>query len=226
MKNLLDFIPILNLYPIWAQMTVVITVLICISIVTVVLVFAPRNTPATKESKVSVEHSIKKKFEVNVSLTEFSKVKANWAPTDSLCCATFNIMNAGDLPFTIQDFFITASLDENGTKSVHRAFNENGEKLNPVIVDPDRSSVVKVYFNVRKAIFAVPDKIGKKLDLYSDIVVEAIARDGLRENLIFKGNTLQTEVVELDKNYFHKLLHAMPPYRTSAIRFLGNHAKK
>lgn len=48
MKNLLEFIPFLNLYPIWAQ----IIVLICLVIVTVLLIFVPRNAPATKESSV------------------------------------------------------------------------------------------------------------------------------------------------------------------------------
>ena len=48
MKNLLEFIPFLNLYPIWAQ----IIVLICLVIVAVLLIFVPRNAPATKESSV------------------------------------------------------------------------------------------------------------------------------------------------------------------------------
>jgi len=48
MKNLLEFIPFLNLYPMWAQ----IIVLICLVIVAALLVFVPRNAPATKESSV------------------------------------------------------------------------------------------------------------------------------------------------------------------------------
>ncbi len=48
MKNFLEFIPFLNLYPIWAQ----IIVLICLVFVAVLLIFVPRNAPATKESSV------------------------------------------------------------------------------------------------------------------------------------------------------------------------------
>lgn len=48
MKNLLEIIPFLNLYPIWAQ----IIVLICLVIVAVLLIFVPRNAPATKEPSV------------------------------------------------------------------------------------------------------------------------------------------------------------------------------
>jgi hypothetical protein len=218
MKDLPTLIPFLNLYPAWAQVIVV----ACVVVVIVVLCFVPRKETHVEKSKFYIE----KGFEVNVSLTDFTKTAMNWSPADSLCIATFNLMNAGDVPFTAHDFFITVSLDKDGTKSVHRALDETGEKLQSVVVDPGKSFVVKAYFDIRKAIFAVPDKEGEKLTLYCNIVVEAIARDGLRENLVFRGNTLITTVMKAGQDHVHKVLHAGAAYRTSAIKFLGHHAKK
>jgi len=48
-KNFLDLIPIIKFYPLWAQITIFIGVLIILSI----LFFAPRKTPPTAEKEIS-----------------------------------------------------------------------------------------------------------------------------------------------------------------------------
>lgn len=220
--SFMNFIPFLNLYPTWAQ----IVIFICVIIVVFILIFVPRKTLPSKKFQVSVEHSVKKKFDVNISLTEFHTTTLSTMPTATVCYATLNIMNVGDFPFTIHDLYITVSLSKDGAKSVHKAFNENVDKFDPIVISAGSSKVVRAYFDVRKAIYAVPDKLGQRFDLYSDIVVEAIAQDGLREKLIFRSNSLVTEVVQINENYIHKLLHSAASHRTNAIRYLGNHATK
>jgi len=197
MKDLMALIPFLNLYPTWAQYIVV----FCIIVIIVLLCL---------------------RFE-RVGMG-FERVGNILAPTQSRCLAEFNIMNTGDIPFTAHDFFITVSLDSDPPKSLHRALRETGEKLEPLTVNTGTSEVVTAYFDVSGAIYDVPEKIGEELDLYCNIVVEAVARDGLREDLVFEGNTLQTVVVEMEGDSIHRVRYAGASYRTSAIRFLGNHA--
>ncbi len=66
--------------------------------------------------------------------------------------------------------------------------------------------------------------------MYSNIVIEAIAMDGLRELLGFKNNSLtfivdkETDDEKKDKKYFSRLFTANSAYRTSSIEFLGHHS--
>ena len=220
MKDLMSIIPFLNQYPVWTQ----VLVLICAMVVIVILIFVPRKPTSIDAGTLNVRHTIDKAYEINVSLISFEKATVDWSRQNGVCKVVYNLMNQGDLSITIQDFFIHVSLEKDGTKGVHRAYDKYGTKLGPVVVDAGMSKSVEAYFDVSKAIYCVPDRVGADTTLRCDIGLEAIAQDGLRENLIFKANTLMTKVVESEGDYFHEVQFAGAAYETSAIKYLGGHA--
>jgi len=210
-KNIIELIRIINLYPAWAKIAILIFFILICSL----LILVSRKSPLEKETLVTVEQPLKNKFQVDISITEFKKIN------DNICMAKFNIMNVGDLPSTIHDFYIAVGENSYGTKSVHRALNNKNEKLKPLVVTPENSQIIEVYFDINKSLLSIPNKNVEKLMLYVDIVVEAIAKDGLREELFFTNNSLTTQVIEIDKNYYHKLLYVILSPKTKTIHFHG-----
>ncbi|MCK5014681.1 MAG: hypothetical protein KAS66_12775 [Candidatus Omnitrophica bacterium] len=84
--NLLDMIPFIKLYPMAAQ----IIMLLCVLVFFITAIFVPQKPIKSKNDSISIEHTINKKFQVNLSLTDFKK------HNDKHCIAVFNIMNVGD----------------------------------------------------------------------------------------------------------------------------------